>query len=62
MVIPDKVKVSAMICHGINLWKWLREEDYIFYLNHDLVKAIQPPEMQNCGLRVFFKIRRNAAD
>ena len=53
MVIPDKVKVSAMICHGINLWKWLREEDYIFYLNHDLVKAIQPPEMQNWAKSIF---------
>ena len=50
MVILDQVKVNAMICHGTNLWKWPRKEDHIFYFNHDV-------KMQNCGLRVSFKIK-----
>ena len=57
MVIPDQVKVNAMIHHRTNLWEWPRKEDQIFYFNHDVVKAIEPPEMLNCGLRVFFKIK-----
>ena len=55
MVIPGQV--NALICHRTNLWKVSRKEDYIFYFIHDAVKAIEPPEMQSCGLRVFFKVK-----
>ena len=58
MVIPDQVKVSIMIHHRTNLQKWPRKEDHFSYLNHNAVKAIQPPEMQKCEIRVFFKIKQ----
>ena len=57
MVIPDQVKVKAIIHHRTNLWKSPRKEDHIFYFNHDVVKAIEPPEMQNCGITAFYKIK-----
>ena len=40
MVIPDQVKVNAIICHATNLWKWPRKEGHIFYFNHDVDKGI----------------------
>ena len=44
-VIPNRV--DAMKRHGSSLWKWPIKEDHIFYFNHNVVKAIEPPEMQN---------------
>ena len=57
MAIPNRVKVNPTKCHGGSLWKWPIKENYIFYFNHDVVKAIEPPEMRKCGLRIFFKIK-----
>lgn len=37
------------------LWKWPAKEDHIFYYLKDIVTTMKPPEMEKCGIRMFFR-------